>query len=352
MKINRLNLISSLNKVLPGVAVGNVVIENADTIVFNKGHIYSYNAAISVDAKLPDGVSLTGVVKGKDFYNTLSKLPNDEIEIEMTDSTWEIKDGKIKVSIKLLPVGDLIKRFESHSPSEEWSEIDGSDFNKALKVCTIKGNTSSFPGIIFKDSAAYSTNKCIINKYCLKNSYPTFWISDKTVNELGKWNNFVKVQFDKLWVHFMSDDGVIFSVRALNVTDYPLAKVSGLLEKDNGNNKAFSIVLDSAFYNGIDRASEFSNCIDEHETVEVEFGKEVKIRSSRDSGNYEEIVEGISVDIPNPKKMNFDYADFISSEKFFNTLEVISDTPDFDDTKPVHCILKADSAVKLFSSIR
>ena len=96
MKINRKNLLNTINKVLPGIAVGNVAIDGADTIVFTNGHVYSYNAAISVDAKLPDDIDFKGVVKGQDFYNCISKLPGDEIELEVTESSWEITDGKIK----------------------------------------------------------------------------------------------------------------------------------------------------------------------------------------------------------------------------------------------------------------
>ena len=96
MKVNRKNLLSAINKVLPGIAVGNVEIDGADTIVFSKGHIYSYNSEISVDVKLPDGMDIEGVVKGQDFYNCLVKLPGEEIEFKVTKSSWEITDGNIR----------------------------------------------------------------------------------------------------------------------------------------------------------------------------------------------------------------------------------------------------------------
>lgn len=118
MKINRKELLGAINKVLPGIAVGNITVENADTIVFTNGHVYSYNSAISVDAKLPEGVDFKGVVKGQDFYNCINKLPGDEIELEVTESTWEITDDKIKISIKLLPDENLMERFESLTPTE------------------------------------------------------------------------------------------------------------------------------------------------------------------------------------------------------------------------------------------
>ena len=38
-------------------------------------------------------------------------------------------------------------------------------------------------------------------------------------------------------------------------------------------------------------------------------------------------------------------------EKFFDTFKVVSDTVDFDTSKPIHCLLESETAVKLFSSM-
>ena len=350
MKINKSSLLNSLIKVLPGVDTGNVTVEDADTVVFSKGHIYSYNSAISVDVE-HEGLELEGVVKGNDFYNGLSKLPGDELDVEVTDKTWEIKDGSIKVSIKLLPQGNLLERFQGLAPTEDWIDIDGEDFNNALKTCTIQSNATNFGGVYFVNDTAISTNRCIINKYILKNEYPTFWISDKAVKEISKWNNFTKVQFNKSWVQFMSDDGIVFSVRGLNIENYPYDKVSGLISAQATQKSAFTLELNSQFYEALNRASEFSHNVDEYFVVDVEFGKEVKVESSRDSGNYEEVITDLSVDLPQPKKLSFDFKDFIASEKFFKTFKVLADGPDFSTDAPIHCMLENDCAIKIFSSI-
>ena len=50
MKIDRKKLVSELARALPGISVGTVKIEGADTFVFKGGHIYTYNSVISVDS--------------------------------------------------------------------------------------------------------------------------------------------------------------------------------------------------------------------------------------------------------------------------------------------------------------
>lgn len=352
MKVNRKNLLGAINKVLPGIGVGNVMIESADTIVFSKGHIYSYNSAISVDVKLPDEMTIEGVVKGQEFYNCLSKLPGEEIEFKVTKTSWEITDGNIKISIKLLPEEGLMERFTSLAPTDKWVDIDGEDFNRALKVCTIRNNSSAFQGIYFSEDKAVSTNKWIINKYALKSKYPEFWIGDSAISQLVKWNNFTKVQFNKAWVQFQSDDDVVFSVRSLDVTGFPVAKVLSLMENEVSAAKAVEIKLEPQFYDAINRAAEFSHEMDEHEAIIIDFGKEIKVKGSRDSGNYEEVVNGMSIDSDEVKEMNFDYNDFISSEKFFDSFKIVGDVFELLNTKkPIHCILENDCAVKLFSSM-
>ena len=198
---------------------------------------------------------------------------------------------------------------------------------------------------------AFSTNRWSINRMKLKNTYPKFWLSDKTVSELVKWNNFKKIQFNKNWLQFLSEDDVVFSVRTLDTAKYPISSLLPILENGLSNNVAFEIDLSSAFYEAVNRAIEFSHEIDQHETICVDFGKVLKVKGSRLSGNYEEVIPDISVDLENNKELNFDYSDFISSEKFFTKLKVISDTKDFDVAEPIHVILENDNAVKLFSSM-
>jgi hypothetical protein len=99
-------------------------------------------------------------VKGQEFYNCLSKLPGAEIDIETSEAEWKIIDDKIKISIKLIDDDNILERFKSLTPADDWFDIDGEEFNKALKVCTIRNNNSSFGGIYFKDKIAFSTNKC------------------------------------------------------------------------------------------------------------------------------------------------------------------------------------------------
>lgn len=352
MKINRLKLINDVGKALPGIATGTVVLEGADTLAFLNGHIYSYNSAISVNVAESEDTGLKGIVKAQDFYNCITKLPGEEIDVTANDSTWEIVDGKIHVSMKLLPSGDIFKRLESLKVDDEgWSKIDGKEFNNVLKVCLIKGDTSSMNGVYFKGNEAISTNRWVINKCKLTSEYPEFWLSVNSVSELMKWNNFEQVKFKQSWAHFMSSDNVVFSVRTLALDSYPLDKVLGVYNLIVSKNPVAAINLNEGFYKAIQRASAFSNIVEEHDVVSVSFGPDVKVKGSRVSGDFEEVVEGMSTSFTTPVEMKFDVGEFLSSEKFFTELKILSDTPTIDVSKSVHISLQNNFCTKVFSSI-
>jgi len=351
MTINRLKLINDVGKALPGIATGTVVMEGADSLVFLNGHIYSYNSAISVNVEESEETGLKGIVNAQDFYNCITKLPSDEIEIEVTDSDWKIKDGKIKVSMKLLPENGILERFQKLVPGDDWFDIDGQDFNNALKICLIKGDTSSLSGVYFKGNTAVATNKWVINKYSLKNEYPEFWVSVNAVTELAKWNNFEKIQFEKQWLHLKSSDDTVFSVRTLALNNYPLDKILEIFESATDKNVVMSLNLTEEFYKAIQRASSFSNKMEEHDVISISFGKEVVIKGSRISGNYEECVSDMETSLESPIEMMFDVEEFTSSEKFFDDFEILSDEETIDTDSPVHVILKNENCIKLFNTI-
>ena len=344
MKINRLNLIQDMNKVLPGIATGTMTLENADTVVFTGNHLYSYNSSISVDVVESQSSGLKGVVKGIDFYNCLNKLPGDEIEVEMEEDAWTIFDNSIKVKIKLLPEGKLFERFESLKPTEDWIEIDGEDFHKGLQVCSIAKNSSNYDGVFCKENCFYSTDRFIINKFVAKNNYPTFWINSSAVSELLKWNNFKAIQFNKMWLQFKSADETVFSVRVLNLEKFPIDTVCSIIEKTSSITPVYESEFTEEFYTAVNRAASFSGEDEGHEFICLNIGSEGStITSERNSGAYEEKILSIKSDTSDELKLDVQILQECSS--YFNKFKVIS------RGEIKNLLLEVDSALKIVPTI-
>lgn len=344
MKVNRLNLIQDMNKVLPGIATGTVTIENADTVVFNDGHIYSYNSAISVDVAESTPSGLKGVVKGIDFYNCLVKLPGDEIEVESTEDSWNIKDGSIHVKINLLPAKNLFERFEGLKPNDSWVEINGEDFFNGLKICNMPKNSSKYAGIYFKGNNLISTDSYTINKFVAKNTYPVFWISNSAVAELLKWNSFVAIELNKMWLQLKSSEGTVFSVRTLDISSFPVDRIVEVLDKSAEIQPELSSEFTSEFYVAVDRAKAFSSEDDGHEIVTLNIGTDGStVTSERVSGAYEEQITSIKSETPIMLKL--DVQAILDCSTFFSKFKIVP------RGESKNLILETENASKMVATI-
>ena len=351
MRINRNKLVSDLSRALPGISVGTVKIEGADTFVFKDNHIYTYNSTISVDVIGTEEYGLEGVVSAKEFYDCLAKLPSEEIDVISNEKTWEITDGKIKVTLNLVDIPNIFERFASISPKDDgWKEIKFDDLKKAISICSIPHNSTKFSGLLFNGNNVYSTNQSEINRYELSSEYPTFMISEAAALELLKHDNLTHVQFNKHWVQFLSSENVVFSVREMNKEVFPLDLVKGLLEKVADKPVYTTCKLSDKFFVALSRALAFSNDIDGVKTVSVTFGDEVKVSSMRNSGSYEESVDDMKVDCE-PFTIDLDVELFLRTNGVFESLDILGDITPGESKQAVHILFKNGGSVKLCSSV-
>ena len=100
MKIQKKELLDILSKCMPGVETGKNSIEGANTFIFTRGNVFTFNDSISVTVPLKlSGLmdELEGVVSANEFYKIIQKMPKDEIEIESSEKSWYLKSGRSKI---------------------------------------------------------------------------------------------------------------------------------------------------------------------------------------------------------------------------------------------------------------
>ena len=295
MTINRKVLLDSLKLAMPGIDVGNAVLQGADAFVFYKGNLFTYNDSIAVLVPIEStglvSEDVEGAVHAKQFYNVISKFTSDEITFEVTEKgSWALKCGKAKAEINLLDF-DYKKRLEGVSPKEDsWTDVP-KDFMEALLSCRMTGNKTPLSGMYVKDNIVLSTDGMQINLYNLSSNVPKFWISDASLNELLKLKEPKLMQLDGVWVHFKTVENVILSIKTLNDEKFPYDKIINLMNTAQPKDTDLHATFPKEVFAAVDRASDFSLESSDTQVVRLVLSNEgVEISAERNSGNYHESV--------------------------------------------------------------
>ena len=83
MIIEKSKMISILKKCLSGVETkDNLLLEGADTLLFDGEYVHTYNDTISVSVKLTESMNgLKGAIKADELYKIISKLLAESLRI-------------------------------------------------------------------------------------------------------------------------------------------------------------------------------------------------------------------------------------------------------------------------------
>jgi hypothetical protein len=122
-----------------------------------------------------------------------------------------------------------------------------------------------------------------------------------------------------------------------------MEKFSLTLDKISNFDKVCGITLTDKFFNGCERATSFSNKMDEQYVVSVKFGKETSVSSSKESGSYVECIEDISID--NDLTINFSVEVLGVLKSFFPQIAIHTNNGKY------FIIAHNDRCIKMFSNI-
>lgn len=296
MTIEKKSLLEDLQLCMPGIETGQRILEGADTFVFDNGFIHTYNDVISVRVPISQqGLleeSISGAVSANEFFKVISKMPSDEIKFSITENnSWLLKSGRAKVEMALHNF-DFESRLQKLQPTDDWQTINGDDFISALAGVRMTVNKTSLSGAFISGKEIYSTDGNQVNKYDLADDYPVFWISDKALAELLKLKNINALQLQDNWLHFRTENDVIFSVKTLQAENFPIGKIEKLFKAFTPQETDLHATLPSALFAAVERAVPFSTCIDDYSTICITLSPEnLKVSSATSAGNYSEKID-------------------------------------------------------------
>jgi len=289
MKVNRNELLNITEKVMLGTS-DNAYIDGVDNLVFTEDSVHSYNDSISVSVLT--GFGLSGCVNAKDFNKLLQKLSTEEIEVEVAEDLWNVESGRTKAKLKLKQ--DSITDYISELNLQEldWKELPV-DFMSAVNLCKIASNSSSKRGVFVSGSDLITTDQIRINLYKLSAEMEQFWIDDVGVFGLAKLNEPIeKYALTENWVHFISKNNTIFTIKRNNDELYPKDKIiewTGNLAKSDDDEEN---QLPKSITQTLDRVGVLSKDIDGFQAVKLQLQqKSLTVSSETDSGIIEESLD-------------------------------------------------------------
>lgn len=286
MKVQRDELLKSLEKCLPGIEQGTSLLEGADTFLFQKNWVHSYNGSISVS--VPFESNLEGAIRAQEFYGIVSKLPSEQLTIVQREKIWLIKMGKIRIELVLMQqeIDNYVK--ELALDNVEWHNLS-EVFQEAMKCCRMNvGSSDAYGGIFVKGASMASTDGRRINRFKLGEEMKTFWIRDNSAGELLKLGDLEQYGVSSGWVHFRNENAV-FSCMRLSDGNFPFEKMEKVLEEHKQESSDISNVLPESVGKAVDRASVVSMEVGGFKAVKLVLRKEaIEIFSRRSAGSYSE----------------------------------------------------------------
>lgn len=286
IRLDRTTLLQLLEMAQPGLTPREII-EQSACYIFKNGWIITYNGEIACRVASGLDKGLTGAVQAAPLLAVLQKIPEDEIELEPSDSELVIVGKRRRAGIRLekeilLPIGTVEKPGEWQDLPETFSDalgmvqeatsMDESRFvmtcvhlhPKRIEAC------DDFQAFRFRLALKGITKPTLIKKDSAKH------ITALGMTQIAESENFL---------HFKSPSKLILSCRRYSegyVEDFPeLDKVLDVSGTPTS--------LPKGLAEAAERASIFSseNADNDHVMLELRPGK-VRIRGQGVSGWYQE----------------------------------------------------------------
>lgn len=219
IRVNRQQLLQALESVAPGLA-SREIIQQSTCVVFHDGKVSTFNDEIFCTRETPlKGVE--GAVKAKPLLDLLSKLREDEVEIETTKEEFLVRGKGKKAGIR--KEAEILLPVDAVESAENWKEIP-QDFSEAIAVVAAcaSGEESQFVLTCVHVTPTHleATDRFQIARYPIDTGIESSMLvraaSIKKIVSLDM-TSFAETP---AWIHFKNSSGLILSCRRY-LEEYP-----------------------------------------------------------------------------------------------------------------------------------
>jgi len=233
MKLNKKEMLNALDKVKPGISTQENV-EQATSVAFSDGKLYSFNDEISVQMEVP-GLDIEGAVRAREFTSILRKLKPDKngnLKGRIDGNELYLRgQGKSETGLNLeaeirMPLSEL-----GDLESEYWIDLP-SNFLKGARFALFSAAKSSSDdpilacihvnGQFIESSDNFRLTQYNMGKKAKKSFPEPLLIPASSIKQVLQYDP-IKYTRTEGWIHFKNEDGIIISCRIFADDNYPSA---------------------------------------------------------------------------------------------------------------------------------
>jgi|SRR5882672_868428 len=284
IRINRADFLRQLELVTPGLSPKEVV-EQSSCFVFRGGMALTYNDEVACRAKSLLDTNITGAVKAAPLIKILTKMTEEEIEIEQGNGELLIQGKRRKTGIRM--EAEITLGVGAVERPTTWVDIPA-EFGEAVSIvheCAARQNEVSF--VLTCVHIAPGWVEACDNFQITRYELPTglkkpVLVKCDAIKAIGKLSMH-KLSETQAWIHFKNKAGVVLSCRRY-VEDYP-DLATGF------NFEGAPATLPKGLIEACDKANVFSeeNATDNNRVLIQLRPGEMRVKGTGASGWYSEV---------------------------------------------------------------
>lgn len=236
MKVNRQELLKILDAAKPGLAAKEIIQQQVH-FIFTGEAVTTYNDKICII--YPYKTDFKFSVQGDEFYKVLDGISDAEVEIVQDDKQIKINSKKTKAGLSTLleeneKVEKLIAKLQKITSEKRFFRVLPEDFIDGMFLCMFTASKDMTTGVNccvgVRKNEVLSTDKLRLSRYEMKSEIKEeMLIPGQEVMELVKYK-VTKYGLSDGWVHFLTDDGVMFNCRTMAGV-YPFDRISSYFKQ-------------------------------------------------------------------------------------------------------------------------
>ncbi len=280
MRVNREELLRCLESVSAGLSQQEVI-EQSSCFVFENGLVTTFNDEVTVSTKAPV-LGIVGAVPSQPLLNLLSRLAEDELDIESTEQEMLVKGKGRRASIRI--ESDIALSVESVSVPSEWKPLDP-NFGEAVgivQLCASKDDSSFVLTCVhITPNFVEACDNLQLARYPIKTGMEESCLVRRDALAAMQGLGMTEIGYTDSWLSFRNDAGLVLSCRRW-VEDYD--DLTDILEVNGAK-----AVLPPGLVEAVSKAEVFSSVGSDSNEVRIELKEnKLRLRGEGSFGWYEE----------------------------------------------------------------